>query len=459
MKQIPILTALPLVLAAMPAFAQAPAAAAPAPAAAPAAAPAPAPAAAAPPPAVAPAPAPAPVVAPAAAPEPVPAAPAAPEAKKDDAPAPPDKLTVSKTGFFQPSLNLQAWAIAEHLGNNRTDDNKWATSFRIRRAEFKAKGEIIPKTVSYMVMFDPARLLDLKATNVNNTTTSTDNMGNMTSTTTPVSTLGTVGAQGGSTILTGANTSILQDVQLTYMTDYADVSIGQFKIPLSLEGYGSASKLYFPERALISRLYGDKRDLGFKIEKKFEHFGYLVGIYNGQGQNNLDTNDQKDVSLRLEYYPVKDVTVGVVGYTSIFDRDQVGTKDRIEGDLKIDKMGFLLQAEAIRGWDRTAVGKDKQEGQGFYVLAGYTFFDKLQPLVRIGSIDPEVGVDEHALHAVPGTPATYAPNDEITAYEFCVNYYLKQHDAKVQLSGSFFDPEQRGANTTFDLILASQVAF
>jgi hypothetical protein len=40
-----------------------------------------------------------------------------------------------------------------------------------------------------------------------------------------------------------------------------------------------------------------------------------------------------------------------------------------------------------------------------------------------------------------------------------VNYYLKKHDAKLQLSGSFFDPEQRGANTTFDLILASQVAF
>ena len=449
MKQLTILSALPLVLAAMPALAQTPApAAAPAPVAAPVVAPAPE---AAPPPAAA-APAPA-----AAAAEPAPAAappaPSADEAKKSD--APPDKLTVSKTGFFQPGINLQVWAIGEHLGNNRTDDNAWATSFRIRRAEIRAKGEIIPKTVSYSVMFDPARLLDLKATNVNNTTTAADG----TMTTTPVSTLGTVGAQGGSTILTGANTSILQDVQLTYMTDFADVSIGQFKIPISLEGSGSAAKLYFPERALISRLYGDKRDLGFKIEKKLECFGYLIGIYNGQGQNNLDTNDQKDVSLRLEYYPVKDVTIGVVGYTSIFDRDQVGTKDRIEGDIKIDKGGFLLQAEAIRGWDRTAVGKDKQEGQGFYVLAGYTLFDKLQPVVRIGSIDPQVGVDEHAQIAVPGTPATYAPNDEITAYEFGVNYYLKQHDAKLQLAGSFFDPEQRGANTTFDVILASQVAF
>ena len=52
-----------------------------------------------------------------------------------------------------------------------------------------------------------------------------------------------------------------------------------------------------------------------------------------------------------------------------------------------------------------------------------------------------------------------AANDEVTAYEFGVNYFLKKHDAKVQLSGSFFDPEQREARTTFDLILATQVAF
>ena len=89
--------------------------------------------------------------------------------------------------------------------------------------------------------------------------------------------------------------------------------------------------------------------------------------------------------------------------------------------------------------------------------AYYTFFDKLQPVVRIGSVDPEVGKDEKGLIAVNGTNVD--KNDEITAYELGVNYYLKKHDAKVQLAGSFFDHEQRGSNTTFDLILATQVAF
>ncbi len=122
------------------------------------------------------------------------------------------------------------------LGNARTDQDKWASSFRVRRAEIKAKGEIIPKTVSYMVMFDPARLLDLKSTPVTSTSTAAD--GSMTTTTTP--TLSTAPAYGGSSILTGANTSILQDVQLTYMTDYADFSSRSIQDPGSAwKGSGS----------------------------------------------------------------------------------------------------------------------------------------------------------------------------------------------------------------------------
>ncbi len=48
-----------------------------------------------------------------------------------------------------------------------------------------------------------------------------------------------------------------------------------------------------------------------------------------------------------------------------------------------------------------------------------------------------MGADEHG-------STTIDKNDEITAYEFGVNYYLKKHDAKVQLTGSFFEPRAEG---------------
>lgn len=439
MKPSSLLSALPLALAVSPAFAQGPATAAPVPA--PAAA-APAPAAAAPAPAVAVA---TPTAPPATADASLPSEPAQPaaalpalteaEKKKDEAAVPSDKLTVAKSGFFQPGLNLQVWALASH--NAANPDDEWQSTFRARRAEIKAKGEIVPKTFGYTVMFDVARLLDFQSTTV-------PVKGEDPAPTTP----------GGVTVqqpAPGARVSILQDLMLTWMTEYADVSIGQFKIPVSLEGAGSASKLYFPERALVSSKFGDKRDLGVKAEKKLDMFGYTLGLYNGQGQNNLDSNDQKDLALRVEVYPIKDVTLAAVGYVALGDRELAGTKDRIEGDIKVEKSNVLLQAEYIRAWDKNAT--TRLEGQGFYVLVGYTLFDKLQPIVRVGSLDPEIGEDRDA----PGAAAD--ANDETTAYELGVNYYFKQHDAKLQLAGSFFDPEAVDSNTKLDLILAGQIAF
>jgi hypothetical protein len=429
MKKRTLLSVFPLILAASPAFAQA-AAAAP-PAAPEAAPPAPTPA----PAVVVPAPEPAPPAPPLAPPAPIAAPEPAPTKDVQNTPTPAsDRLVVSKTGFFQPSANIQLWLFGSH----QNDD--WTTTIRVRRAELRIKGEIVPKTFGYFVMIDPARALE--AQNKSLTVTGQD----------PAPTkAGVVTA-----LQPNGATSILQDVGVTWINDYADISIGQFKIPLSLEGSGSASKLYFPERALISRKYGDMRDFGVKAEKKFGKFGYTLGIYNGLGQNKLDgaDHDQKDVALRLEAYPVEGLTLAAVGYTSIFDRANAGTKDRFEGDLKLDTSNFLLQAEYIHGWDTVgaAGATSRIEGQGFYVLAGYTFFDKLQPVVRIGSVDPEVGKDEHGSTAID-------PNDEMTAYEFGANYYFKSHDAKLQLAGGFFDPEQRIQKTRFDLTLAAQLAF
>lgn len=418
MKSRSLLSALPLALAASPAPAQAPAPAAPPES----------------PSAAAPEPEPEPEPAPAA---PAPAAPAPASAPVVEAPAlpPSDKVTVAKTGYFQPGLNLQAWAFASHLDDGT--DETWSSTFRIRRAEIKARGEIIEKKLGYLVMFDVARLLDFRRTGVDVSDTGS-----------PPATIGTA------SVLeppSGGSTSILQDLQLTYMTDYADISIGQFKIPVSLEGSGSAARLYFPERALVSRQFGDKRDLGVKVEKTLGAFGYTFGVYNGEGQNRLDSNDQKDVSLRLEVYPVRGVTAAVVGYVAAFDRDDPGTKDRLEGDLKVELGGVLVQAEYIRAWDMGADGT-RVSGHGFYALAGYTFFDRLQPVVRVGALDPAIGQDENGALEIDRA-------DEYMTYELGVNYYAKSHDAKLQLAGGFFDPEQRVASTRFDLTLAAQIAF
>lgn len=403
-----------------------------------------APAAPPPAPVAAPAPAPAPAVvdSPVMAAEPAPAAvdvvaPPPMLAPPEVLPAPvPElplaaKLGISKEGFWQPGGTLQLWALAANQGGDTT------TTFRVRRAELRVKGEIIPKVFGFNVMIDPARVLD------NNRATVTVPGG-----TASVNNQGTV--------------TILQDYVLTFMSEYADVSVGQFKIPISYEGYNSASKLLFPERAIVSRRFGDQRDLGLKIEKKIgKNFYYQAALFNGEGQNKLDSNDQKDGALRLEVYPVEGIVLGVAGYAGLNDRASTGvatpamaTKDRIEGDFKLDLANFIVQAEYIHGWDGpTSVART--ESAGVYAVLGYTFAEKIQPLFRIGHFDSNVRKN------LPGTPGQRGINapfgDEVTTYEFGLNYYLRGNDAKLQASWSryaFPDQVDRG-----EAILAAQAAF
>jgi hypothetical protein len=417
--------------AALPPPPPAPPAAAPAAPAAPAAAPAaPAPPAAAPaapgePPPAQPA---APAAPPAAAPLPV-AEPAPPPPAAEEPPTE-TKLAIGKekNGFFQPGFLLQMWFVLDH---QVAPGPNYQSYFRARRAELRAKGEIIPKVVAYNVMIDPAKLLNF-------TDQTIQVEGQEPAPTVP----GEVTVQA-----PPADTSILQDAFVTAMSEYVDVSFGQFKNLVSWEGYQSASKIIMPERALSSRTFGDRRDLGIKAEKKFDRAMYAVGLFSGQGPNQRDTNNQKNGVVRAELYPIEGAMIGALAYVAIGERDAPNTEDRAEGDLRLEIANVLVQAEYIRAWDMNSAGDERDQGQGAYGVLGYTFFEKLQPVVRIGFLDPDL--DESDNHTV--------------SYELGVNYYIQQNEMKLQLSYSLFDNSQNyqdsnGENLS-ELILNAQVAF
>jgi len=341
----------------------------------------------------------------------------------------PTKLGILKDGWWQPGATLQFWAFGANQGGDTT------TTLRVRRAELRIKGEVIPKLIGFNVMIDPARALD------NNKSTLT------------------VSGGGGGTVSVNNQgaVGILGDFVLTVMSDFADVSVGQFKIPVSYEGYNSASKLLFPERSVVSRRFGDVRDMGIKIDKKLgKHFYYQAAVFNGEGQNKLDTNTQKDLALRLEVYPVDGIMIGGVGYAGVTRRDSSPTKDRLEADFKLDLAHVLLQAEYIHGWDGPSgqAGTPRPEAAGVYAVLGYTFAERLQPLVRIGYYDPDIHRD------LPGNvkERTNLPtSDEVTTYEFGLNYYLRGDNAKLQAAWSKYvykNELNRG-----EFIIAAQAAF
>ena len=371
-------------------------------------------------------------------------APAPPAKPAEDMPK---KLAVAKDSpgaFFTPGILLQGWFVDDFSSTAGADSTTVSTlsTFRLRRAELSANGELIPKFLKYRMMFDPSRVRDTL-----NRTTAVDATGAPIVVSTPASALST-----------------LQDFFLTFQSEYADVSIGQFKIPVSWEGYNSSAKIILPERAFVSTVLGDKRDVGIRIEKTFAKLGYSAGLFNGAGQDNFDNNNQKDVALRLEAYPVKGMTIAAMTYDSVGYRSRAGTKDRWEADFRYETGPFLIQAEYIRALDVTRSGATacanaagKCTSHGAYGALAYKIKDvgagnwkgDFQPVLRIGFFDPDVDNEVTAM-----TPAENGRVD----YEIGANYYLRNHEAKLQLSydrQQFDDTDLKVANN--ELILAAQV--
>jgi hypothetical protein len=365
--------------------------------------------------------APAPEAAPASQPV-VPAATPAPTAAPAAVAALPAKLAVGpEKGTFVPGILLQGWfQLDRYTGGDAAAGKDYTTStFRLRRAEISAKGEIVKGRVGYGVMFDPAKVLE------------------------PLGKTYTTAAGDTVTVPTAPKAiSVLQDFWVSLLFEYADIALGQFKVPVSWEGLNSSSALLFPERSLVAVKWGDKRDLGIKVTKTFKYFGYYVGLFNGQQLNNLDVNNSKDLTARLEAYPIKGLTLAGVVYNELKASSTVYKKRRYEADLRFERWGFLFQGEYIYGVDQAPTDSAAKTGQGFYAALAYGFLGgRLQPAFRLGLIDPDLDKGKnYTMH-----------------YDVGVNYYLLKNHAKVQLAyGRLQETSDSGKKSTNELILALQ---
>jgi Phosphate-selective porin O and P len=330
----------------------------------------------------------------------------------------PMTLAVGKAGngTFQPGALLQFWAQYAHQGG--TED---LLLLRLRRAELKIKGELVPERVAYGLMIDAAKYPKFRAVDVTDEATGT--------------TLEVTQPD-------GSDQSMLQDFNITFLTDYVDVSVGQFKIPVSLEGVSSSAKLLFPERSDVSRAFGDKRDIGIKLEKKLGDFVYYyAGIFNGTGLNAPEVDTDKNGGLRFEVYPIKPLTLGAVVFATLGARNGQ-TTDRVEADVRFDDAGWMVQAEYIRGWNGAGAGTARVQGHGFALGAGYTL-GSFQPVLRGGLLDPDVQVE----------------NNAVTRLEAGLNYFIQGPEARLSLAGAFTDAQAGSVPSKAEVTLAVQASF
>ncbi|MDY3790640.1 porin [Bacteroides fluxus] len=135
------------------------------------------------------------------------------------------------------------------------------------------------------------------------------------------------------------------------------VRFGQFKRAFTFEnpmnpwdiGFGAYSQLITKLAGMNDRVgehSSNGRDLGLQFQGDFLPMGndrhnfihYQVGVYNGQGINHKDENRSKDVIGGIYVYPVKQLAVGVFGWTGDYTKNGI-TVDR-------NRMAFGVKYES-----------------------------------------------------------------------------------------------------------------
>ena len=291
---------------------------------------------------------------------------------------------------------LQAWFTG---GNGGLRD-----TFRVRRAELKFTGEVTPE-IRWTVMIDPSKALSL-----NNTFTTVD----------------------GVTVLkdTSVNQAsrILQDayITLTYLKRM-NINIGQFKVPLSLEGLQSSVGLDTVERALFvsdrarGGAFGDIRDLGVMAYGALTpRVDYQIGFFNGSGenQNDVDKNDQKAVAGRLVVRPsfFKGLQIGGSGAWGNGGRADRPRRDRVGGEFLFVRKGVTLKSEIMTGVDGDL------HRRGYYGHFGYRLKPNFEGIFRFDSWDPDLRREVNA--------SNVTERDYVAGF----NYYMKENQVKLQFN-------------------------
>ena len=283
------------------------------------------------------------------------------------------------TGTAKFNTLLQFWGFED--GTNSY------MNYRIRRAELKVSGNVAPGT-RFSIMADAAKAIPVTAT--------------ATTATPPVVTATTTD-------------KILQDVIIGFsLTDELEFIAGQFKPPQTAESLDSASDLLVPERSITARQYSDKREPGVQLNFKSGPFKAALASTNGKGTNvdDLQSENQKDLHLRLDFVPMEKVDVGA--WTTAGNSDYA-KKARWGANARAGFGPLLVRLEGVRAKDADVYTT------GYVADLGYKFGDYFNAVLRYDAIaDLVSGAEQFTASA-----ATVG-----------LNYLLAKNNAKIQASYS-----------------------
>ena len=147
--------------------------------------------------------------------------------------------------------------------------------------------------------------------------------------------------------------------------DFFKIKVGQFKRPFTFEnpmhpidqGFMSYSQNIsalagFSDRAGAQASNG--RDIGIQLQGDFlknkngrDLLHYQVGVFNGQGINVSDVDQQKDLIGGMWFMPIKGMRIGAFGWTGSYARKGTWTEDgeTKSGIRSLQQRRYAISAE------------------------------------------------------------------------------------------------------------------
>lgn len=253
---------------------------------------------------------------------------------------------------------LQAWYLDGDAVSPR--------SFRLRRSMLKLSGDL-SESATWTLSVDPAKSLKLR------------------------NSYGMVGeSRTVSETRPNQASLMLQDAYLRFRRDGLRVDVGQFRLPVGLEGsLLSSSKLETVERALLSSAgkLTQVRDVGAaaRIDLPLE-LDLAIGVFNGLGeeQNGTDRDDAKALAGRVGFRtPLTGLSVGVSGAWG-GERGEAEARRRAGADAAFARGPLNVRGEVFRATDAGI------RRLGYYGLAAYRV-GRWEGVVRYDVWDPDRG--------------------------------------------------------------------
>ncbi len=222
------------------------------------------------------------------------------------------------------------------------------------------------------------------------------------------------------------------------------IQVGQFKTPFTLESPINPVNLeIFDYGEAVQQLVGYKdvcgvgalgRDLGVMATGslfpvmgeegyKYSIVDYSIGVFNGNGANQLDNNNRKDLVGRLDVHPgLKALTLSGSYYYGMYRNTTVedeiaangvargktvfpnGVRNRWAAGIQYNDDKLVLRGEYISGQTDCKIGGLDEQGdalildqilnsKGYYAVAGYNFAigkdksQRLMPVLRYEHFD------------------------------------------------------------------------